>query len=504
MSCVPIRYLICLMLCFIGVVSILNRLNVNIAIVSMVRESNNTKEHPDICPALTFFPVANGNNASFPLPSNDDDDGKNERFDWSPELQGIVMGAFFWTYFLCQTPSGFIAGRFGGYIPICVSLVVSGLISILTPFVTHISVYIMIVLRVILGIFQAAIYPGLFVLACSWVPLHERSSAIAFADVSANIGNLINLFVSGFLIKAYGWKMMFWMPGALSLIAAAIVIPFLRNNPEDHKLVSEMELNHIRGRDKEMVTRRGSEGNKSLVEYEESLANKTTRESIPWRQILTSGPVWALIFFRFSRGFVTYLQSSEMPTYMSSVLHEGVVSIGIVSSINLAIHIVSALVMTKFTEVLIIRGILSRTNCRKCMSLVSGLLSAISVMLIPVFRCNRTHVRVLYAINGFFVGCGIATDSTLPAEMSTKFHGILYAIANLSGNIPGFLTPMLSGAVLEGVTDRWLAWNIIFFSVGGLLISANMFFLFMASAKRQVFDLTPRERSDSRRLSSLK
>lgn len=500
MSFIPVRYLICLMLSCIGTISILNRLNVNVAITSMVREDNHTKEHPDMCPSLKLL-LPKGNESLSALAANE---AQHERFNWSPEMQGIVMGCFFWTYFLCQTPSGFIAGRFGGYVPICVSLVVSGIVSIVAPFVTHISVYILVALRVILGIVQAAIFPGLFVLACSWVPLHERSSAIAFADVSANIGSLVSFFISGFVIKAYGWKMMFWLPGTLSLLTAAIVIPFLRNNPEDHRFVSKTELDLIRGRDKKTASRRASESNKDGIEYEESLANTTTREAVPWRSILTNGPVWAMLLFRFARGCVTYLQASEMPTYVATVLHEDVVISGLVSSVNCGIHIITALVMTKMSEVAIVRGFLTRTNCRKSLSLLSGFMSAVTIMLIPIFRCNRSYVRVLYAANGFFVGCGIATDSTLPAEMSTKFHGILYAIANLSANIPGFLIPMLSGAALESFPDRWMAWNTVFFSIGSLLICANLLFLVMASAKRQDFDLSPRERSASRRLSSLK
>ena len=520
MACVPIRYWICLTILFIGIVSILNRLNVNIAIVSMVNEEANETEHPNICPALSLKfddedrevidPSTEKSVDDLPETANEEDDYERTgpRYEWSPELQGIVLGSFFWTYFICQTPSGYIAGRYGGYVPICISLLVSGIISIAIPFVIPLSVYAFISLRIILGIFQSAIFPGLFVLLCSWFPLHERSTAIAVNDIGPNAGNLIILFSSGFIINALTWKAMFWLPGALSLLAFACVVLFLRNKPEDHSLVSKDELDHIRGRDVTKGSRRGSrKGSESggrVNELEESMNNRVTREPIPWLKIFSNKAVWAFLIFKFCRAFTGYLLSSEMPTYLKTVLHEDVVTIGIVSSIHTSLHIIAVITGARVSEILIVRGFFSRTNGRKTFSLLSGLLSAVFLALIPIFRCNLHAVRAIYIAGGLFTGCGTPTDSSLPAEMSTKFHGILFALGNLFANIPGFLAPMMSGAVLEAVPNRWVAWDIIFFSVAGMLMCANVVFLIFASAKRQDFDLTPSERRESRRLSSLK
>jgi hypothetical protein len=274
--------------------------------------------------------------------------------------------------------------------------------------------------------------------------------------------------------------------------------------PEDHSLVSEQELDHIRGRDVDKEMRTRSESNKSVLnEFEESLTNKITREPIPWLRILSNKAVLTMLLFKFSRSFLGYLISSEMPTYMKTVLHVDVVSIGMLTGVHLLVHIIAVIISARFTEMLIIRGVFSRTNGRKAMSLLSGFASAAFMVMIPIMRCNLTAVKGIYIATGFFAGCGTATDSSLSAEMSTKFHAILFALGNLCANIPGFLAPMITGAVLESVPDRWKAWDIVFFSVGGWLCFANIVFLIFASAKRQDFDLTRSERRASRRLSSL-
>lgn len=507
MACVPIRFWICMILCFIGVISILNRLNLNIAIVSMVENPKNETKHSNVCPALNLKSNFNKSN-SFVHDLNPDDveeeEYTGEQFDWSPELQGIILGSFYWTYFISQTPAGYIVGRYGGLYPICISLLVSGIISIASPFLIPISAYAFIGSRVVLGIFQSCIFSALFVIGCSWVPLHERSTAVALIDIGPHIGNLIVLFSSGFLIKAYTWQIMFWGPGALSLVAFAIVAFFLRNDPETHRLVGETELDHIRGRiSKSPDSRRASEGSVRYIdEMEESVRNNVkTRDSIPWLEILMNGPVLAFLFFRFCRAFVTYLIAAELPTYLKVVLREDIVSVGIIISIYTAIHIIAAMTSARLAEFFIQRGILSRTNCRKFFSLLSGSMSAIFLVLIPIAGCNRTLVRIFFAIEAIFTGCGTSSDGPVAAEMSTKFHAIIYALGNMAGNIPGFMAPQITGMAVQHIGDQWTAWKVVFFSIAGLLMFANLIYIVWFSAKRQLFDLTPKERRASRRLS---
>lgn len=155
---VPIRYITCLLTMCVGLATFLCRSNINIAIVSIIpveTADENSTDIVDLCPDLGGggAHASEGNGTSSATPHG-------ETYDWSPQLQGSVLGCFFWTYFLFQPPSGYINGRYGGRIPVSLSLMVSAVISALNPIFAHVSVYLLIVSRMVMGIFQAAVFPG--------------------------------------------------------------------------------------------------------------------------------------------------------------------------------------------------------------------------------------------------------------------------------------------------------------------------------------------------------
>lgn len=486
MGCVAIRWLISLTMAFIGLVTYFSRMNINYAIVDMVIRTNKSAEYTVLCPAAPH----RNQTADSPITPVEDDG--HERFDWSPEVQGLVLGSFFWLYCVFQTPSGYIAGRFGGWIPMCVSLLASGLISLSTPILTHLySAKMLIVMRALMGIFQSAIFPGLFATACAWAPVQERSTMLAINELGPNLGTIVTQFASGYLIQAFSWTALFYLPGGVSLVAFVVVLLFLRSRPEDHPLVSEQELAHIRHKglqETSLLTRSQSE---SSTVSDDTVANcPRTEEAVPWIGMLSSKAVWAFFFFKFSRSCAAYLLISEIPTYLATVLQQDVVTVGIITSIGTAFSLLSLFLSALISESLVQRRYMTRTNSRKLFSLLVGLVNAISLMLIPTLRCNEVPVIGVLFVAAFLYGCQTGSDTPLPAEMSTKFYAVLFAIGNLFGTIPGFLTPMVSGYVLGMVEDQWLAWSIIFYSICGLLIFANLVFLVYGSASRQDFDFS--------------
>jgi len=60
-------------------------------------------------------------------------------FNWDPQTQGIVLGAFFYGYMTTQIISGVIAQKVGGKLLIFVGLVWVSLFTMLTPLITTVG-----------------------------------------------------------------------------------------------------------------------------------------------------------------------------------------------------------------------------------------------------------------------------------------------------------------------------------------------------------------------------
>lgn len=485
---VQIRYIICILCTFVGMVTFLTRSNINIAIVSMIATKNITDlTEVDLCPKLTVN-TSSGSGAEVK---------KGETFDWSPELQGSVLGCFFWTYCVCQGPSGYINGRYGGRIPVSVSLLASGVITALGPTFAHASVYLFIVSRMVMGVFQAAIFPGLFVIAVGWVTPQERSMAMAMNEVGSSIGTIFLFFTSGFLVQQYSWTSMFYFPAIASLIAFIVFAAFTRSRPEDHPFISEKELNHIKGVSEDVASENSmemtpSEGKESPDDV--SLASHSDEKelvvqyAVPWRKMLTNKAVLSLFFFKFARTLLFHFINSKIPFYLRHVLKEDIVSVGIIYAIFTGIMFAAVLGSAKLSEVMIEKGWLSRTNCRRFFSLWSGTGAAVAFMLMPALRCEGAWIKVFFYFIAMCTGCGMASDVTIPPEMTSNFSAILYSLCNMCHVIPGFVSPMFAGFVLGKVEDEWVAWDIIFNTIGAFCIFANIVFIIFIRAKKQDFD----------------
>lgn len=95
------------------------------------------------------------------------------KFDWNEKTQGLILGAFFWGYFLLQVPGGRMAERFGPRILASTGIIGTGVINLLTPILApHYIVFLG--SRVVLGFFQAMVFPSAFQLTTRWIPDEER------------------------------------------------------------------------------------------------------------------------------------------------------------------------------------------------------------------------------------------------------------------------------------------------------------------------------------------
>ena len=75
-------------------------------------------------------------------------------YSWDKELQGVILGSFFWGYIFTQLPGGLVATRFGGKVVICVSMLLNSLAALFSPLAAEASPYALMALRALQGLAQ--------------------------------------------------------------------------------------------------------------------------------------------------------------------------------------------------------------------------------------------------------------------------------------------------------------------------------------------------------------
>ncbi|MFN0119538.1 MAG: MFS transporter [Blastocatellia bacterium] len=159
-----------------------------------------------------------------------------EQLGLNTAVMGVLLSAFFWPYALLQTPAGWAVDRFGVKRSYAWGFTIWSLAAAATGLAQ--GFYTLIVLRGLVGIGQATIFPTHGRAIANWFSERERGIATGIANAGNRLGQS---FVNGFgpwLIVALGWQLFFVVSGALPLVWLAPWLLFMRRH-ESARAISD-------------------------------------------------------------------------------------------------------------------------------------------------------------------------------------------------------------------------------------------------------------------------
>ncbi|KAI1307941.1 putative inorganic phosphate cotransporter [Halotydeus destructor] len=457
---IQVRYLILFMVMMAAMVDYLARLNINVTIVSMVKPLNKS---------VKSFQVCSVSRATHKYISYNDEESTASRYDWSLSQQSAILGSFFYTYTALQIPFGRVSHAYGGKWVVCLGLLGTSIINLATPILSS-NYYMFLASRLVMGICQAGLFPGCFGILFHWFPKNERSFAFALLKVGSSIGSILASSLSGYLCDhgfAGGWPSVFYVSGALAMVVFIASAVFLSSKPGGHFLISDSEL--------------------EMIELD-FIGEPNRRPPVPWAAILTSLPFWAVSISFFAQAFAYYVCSTELPTYMSHILHTSATTNGFIhGSFNFLI-LISNIIGAPLSEYLIAKKFTSVTNVRKIMITIVLAGMAICILLLPSFNCDKWAVVAIFIV--FSIFRGLETGSFMPvmAEMSLEFTTVVYAMSNTVAINAAYIAPSVAGFILEAGDDIIYQWNLLFYFTAAILI-AGLISMNFVQAKRQSWDI---------------
>lgn len=171
----------------------------------------------------------------------------NQSLGLAPAVYGLVAGLFFLGYFVFEVPSNLAMARFGARIWLARIALTWGLVATLTAFVQGpVSLSI---LRVLLGIAEAGLFPGVVFFFTLWFPPRDRARMLALftlgGTASAVIGpplagTILTLWPDG-LLGLESWRALFLVEGLPSLVIAVLIWRYLVDGPDKAPWLSNRE-----------------------------------------------------------------------------------------------------------------------------------------------------------------------------------------------------------------------------------------------------------------------
>jgi MFS transporter, ACS family, tartrate transporter len=160
-------------------------------------------------------------------------------------IYGLAAGAFFWGYCLLEVPSNIILEKVGARPWIARIMITWGIASAATALVT--GPWSFFTVRVLVGIAEAGLFPGLLLYFHRWFPQRHRGRVVGWFLTGLPLATAIGGPLSTALMQLdgvlglHGWQWMFIGEGIPTVLIGITVMWVLTERPADAKWLTDAE-----------------------------------------------------------------------------------------------------------------------------------------------------------------------------------------------------------------------------------------------------------------------
>ena len=388
----------------------------------------------------------------------------SKEFGFSKITMGVIFSAFVWAYALFQVPGGWLNDRFGARPVLGTIVAYWSVMTAATAAATGAASFI--ALRFLFGIGEAGAFPGATRSMQLWYPREERGLVQGLTHSASRLGAAIAPPLVVFIMKYWGWRSAFYVCGAVGLVWSIWWFISYRNLPEEHALVNQAELKHIRGVDSAGTAKQ------AVIER---------KASVPWSTLLRSPNMWAIMCGYFTYVYCLWIFLSWLPSYLIEFRHFTLLKVGLFASLPLLAGVVGDTVGGLSTDWLL-KKTGSAKLARRSVAIV-GLLGCCTFIVPAALTANAYTAVYCLTASMFFLECTIGPSWAVPMDTGGKYSGTVSGMMNMAGNFGGALSPLVFGILVQ-----YGNWQAPFIVAAVLLVIGACVWAFWLDPDRSVLE----------------
>ncbi len=321
---------------------------------------------------------------------------------------GALGSAFFVTYVLAMVPGGWLADRYGAKLVLLIGATIWSVATLLTGFVGgFVSLF---ALRLLLGLGETAAFPCTSKLIATSVAREHIGIANGVTGFGYLFGPAIGTFVGGLLMARLGWRPVFVIFGALSLLW---LLPWSR-----------------------------------VVVHEPTVKAHAATQYVPtFGDILRQRGLWGAVLGHFSGNYTFYFILAWLPTYFVKVRGFSIDEMAKVATAAYALNAAAALAAGWAIDRWVRSGrsatIAYKTPMGLCHLISIGCMVGMAVL--PIEGC----IGCLFVFE-LFMGFSSPGYFGIPQILAGPTAAARWVgIQNSCGNIPGIIAPFITGVLID-------------------------------------------------------
>ncbi|XP_040183835.1 vesicular glutamate transporter 2 [Rana temporaria] len=400
------------------------------------------------------------------------------KFNWDPEVVGMIHGSFFWGYIVTQIPGGYIASRLAANRVFGAAIVLTASLNMLIPSAARVHYGCVMLVRVLQGLVEGVTYPACHGIWSKWAPPLERSRLATTSFCGSYAGAVIAMPLAGILVQYTGWSSVFYVYGSFGIVWYFFWILVSYESPAAHPTITEEERTYI----------------EESIGESANLMGALEKFKTPWKKFFTSMPVYAIIVANFCRSWTFYLLLISQPAYFEEVFGFEISKVGMLSAVP---HLVMTIIVPiggQIADYLRSHNILSTTTVRKIMNCGGFGMEATLLLVVGYSHSKGVAISFLVLAVGFS-GFAISGFNVNHLDIAPRYASILMGISNGVGTLSGMVCPLIVGAMTKNKTRE--EWQYVFLIAAMVHYGGVIFYGLFASGEKQPW-ADPEQTSDEK------
>jgi MFS family permease len=368
----------------------------------------------------------------------------SEHLQLSSTMFGLASGIFFIGYVLVEVPSNLALNRYGARRWLARIAVSWGIVAVAIGFAPNAVT--LLVLRFLLGVAEAGLFPGVIFYLSLWFPRDYRARVVALFMMASPIAAAIGTPVSAWLIHIgegrfglAGWQFMMVCVGAPAVMLGVMCWFYLTDEPGDATWLHRDERQWLI----------------EVLAQEERAVSSSFH--FPLRRALSSPRVWALALVYFGIAYGLYALAFFLPSIISGFnetfgVELSIVHVGLITAIPYACASVTMYFWSRHGD---------RTREHVWHVAIPMLAGGLAIP-VALYLGSPVLVMIPVVITASGVFSAIPSFWALPSRFLTGAAAAgAIGLINSLGNLGGFAAPYVTGALEQATgTNKAGMWAV--------------------------------------------
>jgi ACS family tartrate transporter-like MFS transporter len=372
---------------------------------------------------------------------------------------GLLAGIFFLGYVIFEVPSNILMDKFGARIWIARILITWGIIIVLTGFVQNVPQ--LFAARLLLGLAEAGFFPGAILYLSRWYLGRDAAKAVSMFMLAIPFSYMIGAPISGWIVENIfwfgipSWRWIFILEGIPSIIGGIACLFVLPNAIKDVKWLDPVEKNWLQ----------------TSLDVEARLKPVKSKKHLS-KEAFLNPAVWILILVYFACQMGEYGLGFWTPQIIDRIGEN--LTPTQVGWLTAATYVLGAVTMVLWGRSS------DKRRERRWHNIIPFVACAIVMVFIGQFAESMIAILFLALIVGAVYAMFGPFWSLQTYYLTGATAAVGIALINSFGNVAGFASPYLIGAMADATGDQFAG----FYVIAVIMLAAAVVLFFSVNNKK--------------------